>query len=130
MPSIPAALRGFAVEAPDAPAITDKAATLSRRQVIEWADVVAHELVARGVAVGDLVSIGLPSDASFLIASIATWIVGATPQPVPANMPRAELDAVLELAKPAIAIGFDGGDLAPTMLSLPAPPGTRPEPLP
>lgn len=130
MPSIPAALRGFAAEAPDAPAITDTCGTLSRRQVIEWADVVAHELVARGVAVGDLVSIGLPSDASFLIASIATWIVGATPQPVPANMPRAELDAVLELAKPAVAIGFDGGELAASMLSLPEPSASAPAPLP
>jgi bile acid-coenzyme A ligase len=130
LPSIPAALRGFAAEAPDAPAITDTNATLSRRQVIEWADAVAHELVARGVSVGDLVSIGLPSDASFLIASIAAWIVGATPQPVPANMPRAELDAVLELAKPAIAVGFDGGVLAPSMLSLPGRPDRAPEPLP
>jgi len=129
VPSIPAALRAFAAEAPDAPAITDTSATLSRRQVIQWADAVAHELVARGVSVGDLVSIGLPSDASFLIATLATWVVGATPQPVPANMPRSELDAVLELAKPAIAIGFDGGELAPSMVSLPGPPSDAPEPL-
>jgi bile acid-coenzyme A ligase len=130
VPSIPAALRGFVAEAPDAPAVTDTDGTLSRRQVIEWADSVAHELVARGVVVGDLVSIGLPSNATFLVAMIATWIVGATPQPVPSNMPRAELDAVLELAEPAVAIGFDGGDLAPSMLSLPEPPVATPEPLP
>src|SRR5690348_14626699 len=116
MPSIPFAIRAYAAAAPDAPAVTDTKATLTRRQVLDWADTVAHELIARGVAVGDLVSIGLPSDASFIVASLATWIVGATPQPVPANMPRAELDAVLELAKPAMAIGFDGGDLAPSML--------------
>ncbi|HEX3707861.1 MAG TPA: AMP-binding protein [Mycobacteriales bacterium] len=130
MASIPAALRTLAAEKPDAPAITDTTATLTRRQLIERADVVAHELVALGVGVGDLVSIGLPSNASFLVASIATWIVGATPQPVPANMPRAELDAVLELAKPALAIGVDGGTLAPSLMVLPEPTGEAPVPLP
>ncbi|HVS67486.1 MAG TPA: AMP-binding protein [Mycobacteriales bacterium] len=130
MPSIPAALRTYAAESPDAPAITDPTGTLTRRQAVEWADTVAHELVARGVKVGDLVSIGLPSDATFVIAALATWFVGATPQPVPANMPRIELDAVLELAKPAVAIGFDGAALAPTMLTLPEPNGTAPDPLP
>jgi bile acid-coenzyme A ligase len=128
--SIPAALRSFAAERPDAPAITDTTATLSRRELLERADAVAYELLERGVGVGDLVSIGLPSGAPHIIASVATWIVGATPQPVAANMPRAELDAVLELAKPAMAIGFVGGDLAPTMLTLPEPTGEAREPLP
>ncbi len=130
MPSIPAALRALAAEKPDAPAVTDVNGTLSRQQLLGRADALAHELKARGVEVGDLVSIGLPSDASFITAMVATWIVGATPQPVPANMPRAELDAVLELARPAIAIGFDGGELAPSMMTLPEPPMPAPDPLP
>ncbi|HVU61278.1 MAG TPA: AMP-binding protein [Mycobacteriales bacterium] len=129
MTSIPAALRAFAAAKPDAPAVTDTKATLSRRELLDRADTVAHALHDQGVGVGDLVSIGLPSDASHVVASIATWLVGATPQPVAANMPRAELDAVLELAKPAMAIGFDGGDLAPTMLTLPEPAGQAREPL-
>jgi bile acid-coenzyme A ligase len=129
MPSIPAALRALAADQPDAPAVTDATGTLTRRELITRADTLAHELVARGVSVGDLVSIGLPSDASFIVASVATWIVGATPQPVPSNMPRAELATVLELARPAMAIGFDGGDVAPSMLSLPEPAGAVPEPL-
>jgi bile acid-coenzyme A ligase len=130
MPSIPAALRALANDRPDAPAITDTSATLTRRQVLDRADAAARELAARGVVVGDMVSIGLPSDASFLIASIATWMVGATPQPVPSNMPRAELDAVLELVKPALVIGFDGGSLAPSLLTLPEPTAEPLEPLP
>ncbi|MGN6474093.1 MAG: AMP-binding protein [Mycobacteriales bacterium] len=130
MTSIPAAVRTLAADDPEAPAITDVRETLSRRQVIERADEVAHALLEHGVKVGDLVSIGLPSDASFLIATLATWIVGATPQPVPSNMPRAELDAVLELARPALAIGFDGGSVAPTLLTLPAPGDVAREPLP
>lgn len=130
MTSIPAALRELAAADPDAPAITDTVATLSRREVLARADAVAHELVGLGVELGDLVSIGLPSDASFLIATIATWMVGATPQPVASNMPRAELDAVLELAKPAAAIGFDGATFAPTMLTIPAPGATARDPLP
>jgi bile acid-coenzyme A ligase len=130
MTSIPAALRTLAADKPDAPAVTDHAGTLTRRQLLDRADALAHELAERRVGVGDLVSIGLPSDASFVIATIATWIVGATPQPVPSNMPRAELDAVLELAKPAIAIGFDGGSLAPSLLTLPELSGAAREPLP
>ncbi|HWC35101.1 MAG TPA: AMP-binding protein [Mycobacteriales bacterium] len=130
MPSIPAALRALAAAAPDAPAITDTNSTLTRREVVEWSDAVAHEFVTQGVGVGDLVSIGLPSDASFLIASLAAWIVGATPQPVPSNMPRAELDAVLELAKPALAVGFDGGTVTRSMPVLPDRPHHPPAPHP
>jgi bile acid-coenzyme A ligase len=130
MPSIPAALRALAAERPEALAITDTTTVLTRRQVVEWADAVAHELRERGVGVGDLVSIGLPSDATFLVATVAAWVVGATPQPVPSNMPPAELEAVLELARPAVAIGFDGGSLAPSMPVLPDPPRQAPPPLP
>jgi bile acid-coenzyme A ligase len=128
--SIPAALRALAAAKPDAPAITDVTATLTRQQVLDRADAAAHEFAARGVGIGDMVSIGLPSDASFLIAAIATWIVGATPQPVASNMPRVELDAVLELAKPALVVGFDGGALAPSLSALPEPTGEAREPLP
>jgi bile acid-coenzyme A ligase len=98
--------------------------------VVDRADALAYELLEHGVGIGDLVSIGLPSNATFMIAMLATWIVGATPQPVPSNMPRHELDAVLDLAKPKIAIGFDGGDYAPTLLELPEPSGETREPLP
>lgn len=130
MPSIPGALRGYADANPEAPAVTDTTSTLSRREFLERADALAFALHDRGVGVGDLVSIGLPSNASFMVAMIATWIVGATPQPVPSNMPRHELDAVLDLAKPAIAIGFDGGEYAPSLIELPKPTGEARERLP
>ncbi len=129
MPSIPAALRTLAREKPDAPAVTDTTGTLTRSEVVDRADALAHEFLSRGVSVADLVSIGLPSDASFLIATVAAWIVGATPQPLPASMPRAERDAVLELAKPAVAVGFDAGPLADSLLTLPEPLAGR-DPLP
>jgi bile acid-coenzyme A ligase len=130
MPSIPSVIRGYAAANPDAPAITDTTRTYTRQEVVDRADALAYELLEHGVGIGDLVSIGLPSNATFMIAMLATWIVGATPQPVPSNMPRHELDAVLDLAKPKIAIGFDGGDYAPTLLELPEPSGETREPLP
>jgi bile acid-coenzyme A ligase len=41
---------------------------------------------------------------------VASWKLGATPQPVSSRLPKRELDAIVELANPKVIVGVDGGD--------------------
>jgi bile acid-coenzyme A ligase len=117
--SIPAAMLQFALDDPDAAAITDGRGTISRGVLQRRATALAQIYKERGVGVGDLVTIGLPGDRDFVVATLAAWQVGATPQPVPAAMPALELAAVLEVAKPALVVGADCGGAIPSIASLP-----------
>ncbi|MBV9873060.1 MAG: AMP-binding protein, partial [Frankiaceae bacterium] len=74
--------------------------------------------------VGDLVTIAFPSERSFVIAMLAAWSVGATPQPVAANMPAAELAGVVEVAQPSLVVGTSIA-AATCLPELPAPSGTE-----
>jgi bile acid-coenzyme A ligase len=118
VPSIPAAFRQLASDEPDRPAVTDQTGTTTRAELMQRATALAHIYKERGVEAGDLVTIGLPSDRSFVVAAVAAWLVGATPAPVPATMPAAELAAALEVAQPSLVVGVDGGAI-PSILELP-----------
>ena len=61
-------------------------------------------MAARGVGIGDYVTIGLPNSVGFMEAAIAAWKVGAIPQPVSHRLPRGELEAVLDLVKPLLIV--------------------------
>lgn len=65
----------------------------------------ARDFQQRGAIAGDFVTIALPNSIEFVEASIAAWKIGATPQPVSARLPKIELDAIIELAAPAILVG-------------------------
>ncbi|MGY3644809.1 bile acid-coenzyme A ligase [Bradyrhizobium sp. LM4.3] len=61
-----------------------------------------------GVKFGDLVTIGLPNSVDFIEACWGVWKLGATPQPVSFRLPRAELQAIVELADPSVVIALPG----------------------
>lgn len=88
----------------------DEAAVVSVERSIRWADLdrqgtrVARALAARGVRLGDLVTIALPNGVDFVVASAACWKLGAVPQPVSARLPAAELQAIIALADPPIVV--------------------------
>jgi len=67
----------------------------------------AHGLKALGVGVGDIVTIAMPNGTEFLETTYAALRLGATPNPVPAKMPMAELKAIVELAKPKLIVGVE-----------------------
>jgi len=81
---------------------------------LSWADLDAHaNRVARalqglGVKVGNLVTIGLPNGIDFIEACWGVWKLGATPQPVSFRLPRAELQAIVDLADPSVVIALPG----------------------
>ena len=119
-----ARLRALADERPDAPAVTLESAThgrttISRAELQERSDDLAVDLRDRGVLEGDLVSVALPNGIDWYVTALALWKLGATPQPLNARLPAAELTAVVELADPRIVIGV-APEVLPGRACLPA----------
>ncbi|WP_245471947.1 AMP-binding protein [Bradyrhizobium nanningense] len=95
---------------PDAPAVSCGETTRTWRQLEAHANRIARALEGLGVKLGDLVTIGLPNGVDFIEASWGVWKLGATPQPVSFRLPRAELQAIVDLADPAVLIGLPSID--------------------
>ncbi|PWW55540.1 AMP-binding protein [Actinokineospora spheciospongiae] len=105
----------LAADDPDAPAITCSGVTLSRSQLSASSNRYARALIGLGVRVGDRVTIGLPNGIEFYIVVVAAWKVGATPQPVSARLPSAELAEVIAVADPAVVVGLPAPDGRPSL---------------
>jgi bile acid-coenzyme A ligase len=105
--SIGRALAWHADQEPDRPSVTDDVRTLTRRELDQQSNRLAHAYADRGVQRDDLVTVGLPNGVDYFVACAAIWKLGATPQPVSARLPPAELAAVVELADPALLVGID-----------------------
>jgi bile acid-coenzyme A ligase len=88
----------------DAPAVISGDTTRSWTELDRRTNRLARALLARGVVLGDLVTIGLPNSVEFVEACIACWKAGAVPQPVSAAMPPLELQGIVELANPPLVI--------------------------
>ncbi|MEV7141581.1 AMP-binding protein [Streptomyces tauricus] len=73
---------------------------------------VARGLLAAGATTGRIVSLLLPNSTDLVLAVFACYKAGATPQVLSTGMRPAELDAVLELADPAVVVTEPGGTLA------------------
>jgi bile acid-coenzyme A ligase len=67
----------------------------------------ARAFAQLGVRHGSLVTIALPNSIAFLEAAVATWKLGAVPQPVSHRLPDRERQAIVELADSALVIGAD-----------------------
>lgn len=93
-----AALKG------DQPAVSCGAATLTYAELHRRSNRIARGLAARGVKAGDLVTLGLPNSVGFVEAAHAIWKLGATPQPISFRLPKAELQAIVELANSPLVI--------------------------
>ena len=114
--SISRAITELARRDPDRPAVCDSVRALTRRQLDEQTNGLARTYAALGVRAGDLVTIALPNGVGFVEACVATWKLGATPQPVSAKLPPPELAAILELAAPRLVVTQE---LAPDVDSSP-----------
>jgi bile acid-coenzyme A ligase len=102
--------------------------TLTRGELERRSNRMAHAFAERGVETGRLVTIGLPNGLEFIIACVATWKCGAIPNPISPRLPAVERMGILELAQPALVVGFE--DLEHAYASVPAnfePPDELPE---
>jgi bile acid-coenzyme A ligase len=93
--------------APGRPAVTCGGRTLSRADLESLSNRLARAFADRGVGTGDHVSIALDNSVGFFVATVASWKLGAIPQPLPARTPPAERDALLALVKPAGVVGAE-----------------------
>lgn len=106
-PGVPlgVALADLADADPDRPAITHEDRTVSRGELDRSSNRLARAYAALGVTEGSFVTIGLPNGIEFYESVIATWKLGAIPQPVSAKLPGRELDAIIDLVEPVLVVG-------------------------
>jgi bile acid-coenzyme A ligase len=86
------------------PAVSCGPETLTYLELHKRTNRLARGLAAKGVKAGDLVTIGLPNSVGFVEAAHAIWKLGATPQPVSFRLPKAELQAIIDLAQAPLVI--------------------------
>ena len=84
--------------------------TLTRLQMEQWANRLAHRLAEAGVKQKSFVAINLPNGLEHVVGTLAAYKLGACPMPVSYRMPAAERDQLMALAEPA-AVLSDAQDL-------------------
>ncbi|HEY2659230.1 MAG TPA: AMP-binding protein [Caulobacteraceae bacterium] len=104
--SLGEALRRLAKSQGEAPAITCENRTVSYAEFDRTTNRIARAMAAHGVRLGDMVTIGLPNSIGFMQACFAAWKLGATPQPISYRLPRAEVDAICDLADPPLVVAL------------------------
>jgi bile acid-coenzyme A ligase len=103
--------------APDEPAVTCEGRTLTRGELDSSTNRLARAYAALGVGLGDYVTIVLPNSIEWIAAALATWKLGAIPQPLSARLPDEELKGLLELKPRALLVGR--ADPSGVILSVP-----------
>ncbi|HKP56638.1 MAG TPA: AMP-binding protein [Polyangiales bacterium] len=117
--SIGAAIHWLAQQEPEAPCITHENRTCTRAEFDRRTNRLARAYEQLGVKQDDFVTIGLPNGIEHYEAAVATWKLGATPQPVSPKLPGAERNAIIELARPALVVGVDPRDVPAGTAALP-----------
>jgi bile acid-coenzyme A ligase len=79
-------------------------------RTVSWGELEARanrrsRLFASDVKEGDFVTIAVPNSNGFYETTFAVWKLGATPNPVPAKLPRGEFSAIVDLIKPSLVVG-------------------------
>jgi len=95
---------------PDRVAISHEGETITWSE-LEWeTNRLARVYAELGVGQDDFVTIALPNGIEFFKATLATWKVGATPQPVSARLPKFERDQIIEVGAPKLVVGVSDDD--------------------
>jgi bile acid-coenzyme A ligase len=100
-------LADMAAADPSRTAVTCGKHSVTRDELEVAADALARQLLDDGVGVGDMVTIALPNSVDWVVAVVASWKIGAIPQPVSSRLPARELSAIIELADPPVVLGVD-----------------------
>jgi bile acid-coenzyme A ligase len=97
---------------PDRPAVTGwepdgTVRSVTRAELDRRTNRIARAWAELGVGEGDFVSIALPNSVGFVEAAVATWKLGAVPQPLSAHLPDRERQAIVDLAGSKLVVGTD-----------------------
>ena len=95
---------------PDADAVLFDAQVRTRGELERRSNRLARDYAERGVGRGDLVTVALANGIEYFEACLATWKLGATPNPISYRLPERERKAIVELAQPALVVGVEAGD--------------------
>ncbi|OBF89342.1 AMP-dependent synthetase [Mycobacterium sp. 852002-51152_SCH6134967] len=104
-PPISAQVSRLAETEPNAPAITCEGVTLTRGELDASTNRLARAYAELGVREGDYVTVVLPNSIEWVQAVLATWKLGAIPQPLSPRLPDAELTGLLKLRPRALVVG-------------------------
>ncbi len=114
------ALAFLADEAPLRLAVVHGAERATRADLERRSNRLARAYAERGVGPESLVTLALPNGIEFLVATLAVWKLGGSPQPISARLPEAERRAIVALAKPALIVGVAAGEYGDSFPSVPA----------
>ena len=89
----------------DAPAVTHGGRTVTRGELDCTTNRLARAYAELGVRQGDYVTIALHNCVEWVQAVVATWKLGAIPQPLSARLPDAEYAHLLDLRERALLVG-------------------------
>ncbi len=98
-------ISAMAAEKGEQIALTCEDEAFTWRELDRYTNRLARAYASFGVKQDDFVTIALPNSNEFVLACVALWKLGATPQPVSNALPAAELRAIVALAKPPLVIG-------------------------
>lgn len=131
-PPINTQVSALAQQAPDAPAVTCEDRTITRGELDASTNRLARAYAELGVRQGDYVTIVLPNSIQWAQAVLATWKLGAVPQPLSPHLPDAELTGLLALRPRALIVGRadPDGKIPSVPADFAADPGLSDEPLP
>ena len=132
VPPIGTQMSRLAAQDPHAPAVSHGGRTVTRGELESITNRLARGYADLGVTAGDYVTIALPNSIEWVAATVATWKLGAIPQPLSARLPDHEYVGLLELRERALLVGRpDPRGLVPSVPGDFDPgPQTSDEPLP
>lgn len=114
------AMAWLAEEAPDRVAVIHGGESATRLELEQRSNRLARAYAERGVGPGALVTLALPNGIEFLVATLAVWKLGGSPQPISARLPEAERRVIVALAKPALIVGVAPDEYGDAFPSVPA----------
>ena len=100
-------LTDLAAADPSRAAVTCGERSMTRAELETAATALARQLLEDGVQHGDMVTVALTNSVDWFVAVVATWKIGAIPQPVSPRLPARELAAIVDLADPPVILGAD-----------------------
>jgi bile acid-coenzyme A ligase len=111
---------------PQRPALTCGSTKLSRGELAFRARARAHALQKAGVQEGDFVALALPTGTAVLELAFGCWMLGATPTPLSHRLPPLELQAMLDVLRPRLAVTDEQSFFDEANANTPLPPRISP----
>jgi bile acid-coenzyme A ligase len=85
-------------------AVIDSTGSVTFAELESRTNRLARLFAARGAGLGDFILLSSPVPSLLLVSAIAAWKIGAVPMPVSDRLVQRELDALVEVGRPTLAV--------------------------